>query len=180
MFVSFFVYLLLIIGADGDPDHLQLNCLQLKTTKHLIYHSFLLKIKEVLKQLSNAPKYFLRTLICTQENRYQPYYRFFMRILSYMYYKMCSGIHSLIFLFVFSYNIVEMNCGHKTIVMCLVALVSTMVVSGHHQSGNQGGGLGEILVAGLIAKMLSEHHHHGHHHQSHPIYIPVPMHHHRK
>ncbi|GIY92204.1 hypothetical protein CEXT_779371 [Caerostris extrusa] len=63
-----------------------------------------------------------------------------------------------------------MLSSQKFIVLCLISLLSTAFVSAHHGNQGGGGGLGEILVAGLIAKMLSEHHHKGHHH-SHPIYI---------
>lgn len=72
----------------------------------------------------------------------------------------------------------KMSSSNKVIAFCFVALLSamTLVEAGHH--GNQGGGgMGEILVAGLIAKMLSEHHHHHKQHHSHPIFIPIPVHH---
>ncbi|XP_035218135.1 uncharacterized protein LOC118191439 [Stegodyphus dumicola] len=77
-----------------------------------------------------------------------------------------------------SYTEQKMFTSRKIVALCLVALISSfgIVQCGHHH-GNQGGGLGQILVAGLIAKMLSEHHHKGHHHQSHPIFIPIPVHH---
>ncbi|GBN95546.1 hypothetical protein AVEN_248735-1, partial [Araneus ventricosus] len=87
-----------------------------------------------------------------------------------------EGIDASLFLLEHNSNSKKMLSSQKIVALCLISLLSTLMVSAHHGGNQGGGGLGEILVAGLIAKMLSEHHQHKHH-QSHPIFIPMPVHH---